>query len=174
MASQEAVLAPRKPLSSVLTKDQSAPWQPSTSCSDSLQPERYGKEGSLPAAITNPNAIAQAFDISAQSVQFVASPGQTRKLQSVLPDAIRNAFRLVPAFAGCMVMVSDQEARRVTIVTLWKGKERARHCSENAEQTRMLLFPYVDHWLRSENHVAHFSTSSPAENTANSRSTVNA
>jgi hypothetical protein len=171
MASQVAVLAPpRKPLSTVLTKDQPAPWRSPNSQDPSSIPERFENHGSLPTI----NPSEQAFDISAQSVQFVASPGQTRKLQSVLPDAIRNAFRLVPAFAGCMVMVSDQEARRVTIVTLWKGKERARHCSENVEQMRMLLFPYVDHWLRSENHVAHFSTSSPVENTANSRSTVNA
>lgn len=173
MASQVAVLAPaRKPLSTVLTKDQPAPWCFSNSQDPSSVPKRFENHGSLPTI--NPSATTQAFDISAQSVQFVASPGQTGKLQSVLPDAIRNTFRLVPAFAGCMVMVSDQEARRVTIVTLWKGKERARHCSENVEQIRMLLFPYVDHWLRSENHVAHFSTSSPVENTANSCSTVNA
>ena len=173
MASQVAVLAPsRKPLSSVLTKDQSAPWRPFNSQDPSSEPEPFEHQGCLSAI--NPSATTQAFDISAQSVQFVASPGQTRKLQSVLPDAIRNTFRFVPAFAGCMVMVSDHEARRITIVTLWKGTERARHCSENAEQMRMLLFPYVDHWLRSEKHVVHFSTSSPVENTANSRSTVNA
>ncbi len=109
-----------------------------------------------------PSAQA-AYDISAHSVQFVAIPNQTRKLQSALPATIREALSLAPAFAGCMVMVSDQEARLVTVVTLWSGKERIRHCNENAEQVKKLLAPYVDHWLRSETNVAHFSMLSPQE-----------
>ena len=108
-----------------------------------------------------PRSAAQAYDISAQSVQFVAAPGQTHELQSALPARIRAAFDLVPAFAGCMVMVSDHEARLVTVVTLWNGKERARHCYENAPCLKQLLTPFVDRWLRSESHKAHFSMLSP-------------
>ena len=55
-----------------------------------------------------------------------------------------------------MVMVSDQEARRVTIVTFWKGPRRSQHGGEDTERLKATLFPYVDHWLRAENHLAHF------------------
>ncbi len=109
---------------------------------------------------TKPNgrhrAHASAFNLSAQSLQFVASPGRANKLQAILPAAIREAFSVVPAFAGCIVMVSEQEARRITIVTFWKGYEHRQHCGQIAEQLKGILFPYVDHWLRAENHLAHF------------------
>jgi hypothetical protein len=62
-----------------------------------------------------------------------------------------------------MVMVSDQEARLVTVVTLWSGQQRIRYCNENADQVKKLVSPYVDHWLRTETNVAHFSILSPLE-----------
>jgi hypothetical protein len=102
----------------------------------------------------------------------VASPGQTNKLQSILPAAIREAFSLVPTFAGCMVMISDQEARRVTIVTFWKGAGCRQHCGENAEQLKAVLLPYVDHWLRAENYVAQFSMKADLEASAPQRTDV--
>lgn len=120
-----------------------------------------------PEAMERPNLVprtpARAYDISARSVQFVASPERTRELQAALPARIHAAFDLVPAFAGCMVMISDQEARLVTVVTLWGGRERARHCNENSDCLKKLLSPFVDHWLRSENHLAHFSMLSPLD-----------
>ena len=109
------------------------------------------------------HSAAQSYDLCAHTVQFVASPGKTQKLQSILPHSIREALRLKPGFAGCMVMISDQEARLVTVVTLWTGKERSSHCSENAGALKNLLFPYVDNWLRSDNHLAHFSMLSQIE-----------
>ena len=96
-------------------------------------------------------------------MQFVASPGKTLNLQSILPVTLRGALRFSPGFAGCMVMVSEQEARLVTVVTLWTGKKRARQCSENAAEVKKLLSPYVDRWLRSDTYLAHLSMLSPAE-----------
>jgi hypothetical protein len=160
MATQVTVMArPAKSLSSPLDESQTADWVPRALQSvssqwDSHKNQRPVEDGEPNAHL---NSAAQSFDISANSMQFVASPGQTNKLQAVLPGAIQEAFRFVPSFAGCMVMIADQEARRVTIVTFWNGKERARHRAENGERMRMLLFPYVDHWLRSENHVAHLA-----------------
>ena len=142
---------------SILAKDSARPWHP-------INPQ------SIPSAhaprdtqIATPQSSAQAYDISAHSVQFVASPGQTGKLKSALPAVIREALSLAAGFAGCMVMVSDQEARLVTVVTLWTGKDRTRSCNENAARVKNLLFPYVDHWLRCDNQVAHFSMLSPLE-----------
>ena len=123
----------------------------------SPNPDRLGKQNLVPR--TPP----LAYDISARCVQFVASPGRTHELQVSLPARIHAAFDLVPAFAGCMVMISDQEARLVTVVTLWSGHERARHCNENSPSLKQLLSPFVDHWLRSESHFAHFSMLSPLD-----------
>jgi hypothetical protein len=123
----------------------------------STSPDPLGKQNLVP------RTPVPAYDISARCVQFVALPGRTHKLQASLPARIHAAFDLVPAFAGCMVMISDQEARLVTVVTLWSGKERARHCNENCDCLKQLIAPFVDHWLRSESHLAHFAMLSPMD-----------
>ncbi|HMD42392.1 MAG TPA: hypothetical protein VKH45_04915 [Candidatus Acidoferrum sp.] len=176
MATQVTIIAPAtKQVSRVLPKPL-VPWISTNSQDCTSEPE----QGQSPVAHRDVHAYAnpesnltraiqaecQPFDVSAHSVQFVSAPGQTYKLQSLVPLAIREAFRSKSGFAGCMVMVSDQEARRVTIVTLWKGNGHRRHCAENAQQLRTILLPYAEHWLRSENHVAHFSTCSSTDQPA--------
>ncbi len=176
MATQVTIIAPAtKQVSRVLPKTL-VPWISTNSQDCTSEPE----QGQSPVAYRDVHAYAnpesnltraiqaecQPFDVSAHSVQFVSAPGQTYKLQSLVPPAIREAFRSKSGFAGCMVMVSDQEARRVTIVTLWKGNGHRRHCAEYAQQLRTILLPYAEHWLRSENHVAHFSTCSSTDQPA--------
>lgn len=149
----ESVIGP----SPLLSKDSTKPWLSASSpLARSESPVRPTQD---PAAPTP----AQAYDLSTHCVQFVASPGKTLKLQSTLPATIREALRVAPGFAGCMVMVSDQEARLVTVVTLWTGKERAHHCTNHAAQVKKLLSPFVDNWLRSDTHLANFSMLSPLE-----------
>ncbi len=158
MATQAStIIEPANRPSSLVCKDSANPWLPAGSTR--TQPESLARD---PKSLTA-NPAAQAYDVSAHTVQFVASPFKTQKLKSLLPVAIREALRLNSGFAGCMVMISDQEARLVTVVTLWTGKERARCCSENAARVKELLSPYVDHWLRAEHHLAHFSMLSPLE-----------
>jgi hypothetical protein len=148
---------PASRASSLLSKDSAIAWLPPGS--QRAQPESAVRD--LPSATSH--SAPQSYDISVHTVKFVASPGKTQKLQSVLPVTIREVLRCAAGFAGCMVMISDQEARLVTVVTLWTGKERARHCIENASRVKVLLSPYVDDWLKSENHLAHFSLLSPLE-----------
>ena len=158
MATQVSSIGESANSSSALpSKGVANPWLPSGS--QRTQPESAARD--IPNATSH--SAAHSYDVSAHTVKFVASPGKTQKLQSVLPATIREALRCASGFAGCMVMISDQEARLVTVVTLWTGKERARHCSENASRVKTLLSPYVDDWLRSENHLAHFSMLSPRE-----------
>jgi hypothetical protein len=51
-------------------------------------------------------------------------------------------------FAGCAVMVSEEEARLVTVVTFWRGKERSSKANANALWVEQLLDPYIDRQLR--------------------------
>ena len=149
----EPVLGP----SSVLSKNSAKPWR----SIDPLRPQT--ETSSRPSPDPAPFSTPLAYDVSTHSVQFVASPGKTGRLQSTLPVAIRETLRVAPGFAGCMVMVSDQEARLVTVVTLWTGKERAQHCTQNAACVKKLLTPFVDNWLRSGTYLANFSMLSPLE-----------
>jgi hypothetical protein len=52
-------------------------------------------------------------------------------------------------------MISDHEARLVTVVTLWAGSDRAKCCSQNVRWVQALLKPYLDRCLRVQTMVAH-------------------
>jgi hypothetical protein len=52
-------------------------------------------------------------------------------------------------------MISDQEARLVTVVTLWAGDERVKRCGQNVRWVQALLEPYLDRCLRVQTMVAH-------------------
>ena len=93
--------------------------------------------------------------VTALSVEFVAKPQEAHRVQSAIPAALAGALKDVNGFAGCLVMISDQEARLVTVVTLWAGNDRAKCCSQNTRWVHALLKPYLDRCLRVQTMVAH-------------------
>lgn len=99
------------------------------------------------AALSNKRA-PEVVEVCAQSVEFVAVPQMAARLQATLPGAIRSTLQEVEGFAGCAVMISEQEARLVTVVTFWRGHDRARLASTNAKWVEQLLDPYIDRQLR--------------------------
>jgi hypothetical protein len=93
--------------------------------------------------------------VTALSVEFVAKPQEARRVEAAIPAALADALKDVTGFAGCLVMISDQEARLVTVITLWAGNDRATHCSQNVRWVHALLKPYLDRCLRVQTMVAH-------------------
>jgi hypothetical protein len=59
--------------------------------------------------------------VIALTVEFVAKPKVAQRVKTIIPATIAGAFEGVTGFAGYLVMVSDQEPRLVTVVTLWTG-----------------------------------------------------
>lgn len=92
-------------------------------------------------------------ELRAQGLEFVARPGQQEKLQKAIRQARRSAQGTCDGFAGCLVFVSEQEERLVTLVTLWDGTEDAKKRDESSERFKRLLEPYVDRWLRTGRFV---------------------
>jgi len=93
--------------------------------------------------------------VTALSIEFVAKPQEAHRVQVSIPSAIASAMKDVNGFAGCLVMVSDQEARLVTVVTLWAGSDRAQCCQQNIRWVQALLKPYLDRGLRVQRMTAH-------------------
>jgi hypothetical protein len=93
--------------------------------------------------------------VTALSVEFVAKPQEAHRVEAAIPAAIAGALKDVNGFAGCLVMVSEHEARLVTVVTLWAGNDRAKCCSQNVRWVHALLKPYLDRCLRVQTMVAH-------------------
>jgi len=101
------------------------------------------------------NGTSAAPRVTALSVEFVAKPQEAHRVEAVIPAAIAGALKDVAGFAGCLVMISDQEARLVTVVTLWAGDDRVKRCGQNVRWVQALLKPYLDHCLRVQTMVAH-------------------
>jgi hypothetical protein len=113
-------------------------------------------------------AIA-ASRVTALSVEFVAKPQEATRVEATIPKAIAGSLQDVTGFAGCLVMISDQEMRLVTVVTLWAGEDRAKRCRENARWVHALLAPYVDRCLRVQTLIAclpALATAGPETNIA--------
>lgn len=89
-------------------------------------------------------------DIFAHSVEFVTPPGRAKELQKTIPETLRRAFGNSGGFFGCMVFVSKQEARLMTVITLWTGRDRAEQCDKISDRLHQVLRPYVDCWLRTQ------------------------
>jgi hypothetical protein len=117
------------------------------------------------SAASKPHAPVSAASgsppITALSIEFVAKPQEAQRVQAAIPTAIVGALKNVTGFAGCLVMVSDQEARLVTVVTLWSGNERVKCCRENVRWVNALLAPYLDRRIRVQTMVAHLPVIHP-------------
>ena len=96
--------------------------------------------------------------VIALNVEFVAKPDEARRAESAIPAAVVGALKEVTGFAGCLVLVSEHEARLVTVVTLWKGANRARVCAQNVRWVKALLKPYLDRCLRVQTMNAYLPT----------------
>jgi hypothetical protein len=91
--------------------------------------------------------------LTALSVEFVAVPSEAKRVRDVIPADLEAALQVLDGYKGCMVLVSDQEARLVTVITLWSGSEGLKQCRENAKWVKHLLTPYVDRWLRTQTQI---------------------
>jgi hypothetical protein len=107
--------------------------------------------------------------VTALSIEFVAKPHEAHRAQLAIPSALAGALKEVTGFAGCLVMVSDQEARLLTVVTLWRGQQRQKLCNENLRWVRALLAAYLDRCLRVQilnAHLPSLAASLPAPDPA--------
>ena len=121
-------------------------------------------------------SVTSSSQVTALSIEFVAKPQEAHRAQLAIPSALAAAFKEVTGFAGCLVMVSDQEARLLTVVTLWSGDERQKLCNENLRWVRALLATYVDRCLRVQILNAHLpllAASLPAPDVADDSSVEN-
>jgi len=91
----------------------------------------------------------------ALSVEFVAKPEKAASARILLADAIDRTFQEIDSYAGCMVLISEQEARLITVITFWMGGRDRGRCQEHARSVDALLASYVDRRLRVQTLVSH-------------------
>jgi hypothetical protein len=92
--------------------------------------------------------VKRAAPVAALSIEFVAKPGEAPELHGAIPAALRDGLSGVPGFVGCIVMISDREARLINVVTFWDGAERVTCRSKREPWVLRLLARYMDRCLR--------------------------
>jgi len=96
----------------------------------------------------NNTLLRQTEPLAALSIEFVAKPEEVHRLGSMIPATVRGGLKRAPGFAGCLVMISDREARLVSVITFWTGEDGMTDRSKRTRWLDKLLTPYVDHCLR--------------------------
>lgn len=89
----------------------------------------------LQAAALKPQPRAKgtsgAPSVPALSIEFVAKRQELHRVDAAIPAATAGALKGVTGLAGCLVMISDQEARLFTVVTFWAGDDYVKRCRQN-------------------------------------------
>lgn len=95
-----------------------------------------------PVALSSSHFTAFRFE-------FVAKPEQAARAVLDLPAGIQTGLGDFAAFAGSLVMVSDLEARLLTVIIFRQRSETRRSCARSVR--RVFLGPCVDRCLRAQN-----------------------
>jgi hypothetical protein len=85
---------------------------------------------------------------TAISVEFVAKPNFSQHVRALVPAAVNKTFADLSGFAGCALMVSDQEERLITLFTFWHGRLDSTAVAHNTRWLCKLLEAYMDRKLR--------------------------
>jgi len=96
----------------------------------------------------NDTLLRRREPLAALSIEFVAKPEEVHRLGIAIPATVRGGLERAPGFAGCLVMISDREARLVSVTTFWAGEGGMTDRSKRTRWLDKLLTPYVDHCLR--------------------------
>jgi hypothetical protein len=113
--------------------------------------------------------VRDSSHFTAFSFEFVAKPEQAARAVLDLPAGIPSGLEDFAGFAGSLVMVSDLEARLITVIIFWQGREAMRSCAQSVRRVRALLAPYVDRCLRAQNLIGHLP---PAQALTNQTSSI--
>ena len=94
-----------------------------------------------------------AAKLNARVVEFIAKPGKTDELRSLLCQAVPPLLRDRTGFIRSIVLTTHEEPRRVVMMTFWSAEERTvRDLWEETPLVRELLSPLIDAWSRTRTY----------------------
>jgi hypothetical protein len=89
-------------------------------------------------------------------VDFVSKPDGKREIATEVGDLLAEAGLHQKGLTASMLLVSDREARLVTLLTLWDGERFNRSRERLTAWTLKLVAQFADGPLRASTSVAHF------------------
>jgi len=89
-------------------------------------------------------------------LDFVAKPEESGELGKELATTIEAAQLWHEGLEGSVVLVSDREARLVTVLTFWDGKRFAAGREVRVAWIQKLLMPFADGVIRVHTSLPRF------------------
>jgi hypothetical protein len=94
------------------------------------------------------NSAAADFCRTAIGIEFVAKPHFAQHVRALVPAAANAALADLAGFAGCALLVAEQEERLITFLTFWHGRLDSAAVAYNRRWVCKLIEPYMDRQLR--------------------------
>lgn len=117
-----------------------------------------GDLGTRAAFVSNPSKRKkesnQSGRVTALRAEFVVTPGNETKVRETIERVMADSFCRDCGFLQALVLVSEMEARLVTLLTFWSsnGFEEARE--RRVARMRHKLLPLLDQYMRVQSFKA--------------------
>jgi len=103
-----------------------------------------------------------AFGVVALHLDFVAKPAGTSELNRELGLVLKDAGLVREGLETGLLLVSDREARLVTLLTFWDGQRFANGRERRIAWMQKLLAPFADGPVRAQTSSPQFVLAEPA------------
>lgn len=104
---------------------------------------------------------SNAAGVIALHLDFVAKPEGARSLQRELASVLEDAGLVREGLQSGLLLVSDREARLVTLLTFWDAQLFATGRARRITWMQKLLLPFADGPVRAQTSAPHFVLRKP-------------
>lgn len=113
------------------------------------------KVGRVPTAAKRNRNSERTAGTTVLRVEFVARPGAMNEAIALLEQQFCELQDSEDGFVSGLLLVSDQEARLVTLLTFWRVGWLERDRERCIRWLQRILEPFMDRWLRVQTDAAY-------------------
>ena len=117
-----------------------------------------GDLGTGPAFVSNPCKTKEEDNqrerVTALRAEFVIKPGNEKKVRETIGLILGNSFSRDPQFLQALVLVSEMEARLMTVLTFWHSNGFAEARDRRIARMQQKLHPFLDQSMRMQSFTA--------------------
>lgn len=104
----------------------------------------------------NPTTMKMASGVMALHLDFVARPDGARELNRELGAVLKRAGLVQEGLETGLLLVSDREARLVTLLTFWNAEQFASRREQRIAWMQKLLAPFADGPVRAQTSTPRY------------------
>lgn len=119
------------------------------------QLEPSPKVGRVPTAAKRNRNSERKAGVATLRLEFVVRPGAMHEARAALEQRFCESQGSEDGFVTGLLLVSDQEARLVTLLTFWRAGWLERDRERRTRWLQRILEPYLDRWLRVQTDSAY-------------------